>query len=398
MTLAFLLTAAGGLAFLLLSPFSRTPLWRATVTPLASIIGSGFLVSAPLLAREFGGFAAPAMALLIGVAALIGWTIRYNIRVVEPELARGHDRLLASFEELSHLALVFAYFISVAYYLSLLGHFLLEAAGVQNGALANGIAIALVAGLGLLGWSGGAARVASVERYATALNLSVIAGFLVALAVFGLTRLREGASVLPPPGHLSLGTLPVLLGLLIVVQGFETTRFMGASFPAEIRIRAMRNAQAISAVVYIVFFLLLSPLFPELQKGDGVAAVISVSAAVAAILPLALTVAATGSQLSASVADSIGDVGLIRELTHGKVDARHAYVLIAVVGVGLLAATRVAGVIALASRAFALFHMLQCLVAWEAARKRPEDRRKSWAFLALAFTSGAVFLFGTSAG
>ena len=135
MTLAFLLTAAGGLAFLLLSPFSRTPLWRATVTPLASIIGSGFLVSAPLLAREFGGFAAPAMALLIGVAALIGWTIRYNIRVVEPELARGHDRLLASFEELSHLALVFAYFISVAYYLSLLGHFLLEAAGVQNGAL-----------------------------------------------------------------------------------------------------------------------------------------------------------------------------------------------------------------------------------------------------------------------
>ena len=173
---------------------------------------------------------------------------------------------------------------------------------------------------------------------------------------------------------------------------------MGASFPAEIRIRAMRNAQAISAVVYIVFFLLLSPLFPELQKGDGVAAVISVSAAVAAILPLALTVAATGSQLSASVADSIGDVGLIRELTHGKVDARHAYVLIAVVGVGLLAATRVAGVIALASRAFALFYMLQCLVAWEAARKRPEDRRKSWAFLALAFTSGAVFLFGTSAG
>jgi hypothetical protein len=30
--------------------------WQATVTPLASIIGSGFLVSVPLLASEVGYF------------------------------------------------------------------------------------------------------------------------------------------------------------------------------------------------------------------------------------------------------------------------------------------------------------------------------------------------------
>ncbi|MGY9048896.1 hypothetical protein P775_18550 [Puniceibacterium antarcticum] len=33
----------------LLPPLARSPLWRATATPLASIIGSGFLVLGPIL-------------------------------------------------------------------------------------------------------------------------------------------------------------------------------------------------------------------------------------------------------------------------------------------------------------------------------------------------------------
>ena len=85
-SIAFVIVAGFSISLLLFAPFTKTALWRATVTPLASIIGSGFLVSAPLLAREFGGYAAPAMALLIVLAALIGWAIRYNIRVVEPLL------------------------------------------------------------------------------------------------------------------------------------------------------------------------------------------------------------------------------------------------------------------------------------------------------------------------
>ncbi|MEZ5715717.1 MAG: hypothetical protein R3D85_11430 [Paracoccaceae bacterium] len=125
----------------------------------------------------------------------------------------------------------------------------------------------------------------------------------------------------------------------------------------------MRRAQIVSGLVYVVFFLLLSPLFPDLEKGSGVAAVITVSGAVAAILPVALAVAAMGSQMSASVADSLGNVGLIGELTHGKVDARHAFVLVGVVGIGVLVAADVNQVIALASRAFALFYAMQCLVA-----------------------------------
>jgi hypothetical protein len=46
--------------------------WKATVTPLASIMGSGFLVSAPLLAGIVGNLAVFCMAMLLALAYLIG--------------------------------------------------------------------------------------------------------------------------------------------------------------------------------------------------------------------------------------------------------------------------------------------------------------------------------------
>ncbi|MFQ5491725.1 MAG: hypothetical protein ACE5GE_13485, partial [Phycisphaerae bacterium] len=47
------------------SRVGRSKTWAAMVSPLASIIGSGFLISAPLLARHFGSYAVLAMALLL---------------------------------------------------------------------------------------------------------------------------------------------------------------------------------------------------------------------------------------------------------------------------------------------------------------------------------------------
>lgn len=393
-TAVFVGTAVLTCALLLFAPFTRKALWRATVTPLASIIGSGFLVSAPLLAHDFGGYAVLAIIVLVVLAALIGWAIRYNIAVVEPQFKQDKDLVLVSIERLSHLALAFAYSISVAYYLSLLGHFVLAAMHVQNGTLAKAIAIGLLAIIGILGWTGGATRVARVERYATALNLGVIIGFLFALAAYAVRLTMQGHSLTPPPGQFDWHSIPVLLGLLIVVQGFETTRFTGDDFDASTRIRAMRIAQVISAVIYITFFLLLSPLLAKLSQGNGVAAMITLSAVVAAMIPIALTVAAGASQFNASVADSIGDAGLIEDITSGKVNPSHAYPLISGVGIAILITFDVNEVIALASRAFALFYALQCLVAWEAARKRAGEGGKALAFLTLSLTGFAVFAFG----
>ncbi len=46
--------------------------WKATVTPLASIMGSGFLVSAPLLAGIVGNLAMICMGMLLVLAYLVG--------------------------------------------------------------------------------------------------------------------------------------------------------------------------------------------------------------------------------------------------------------------------------------------------------------------------------------
>jgi hypothetical protein len=78
---------------------------------LASIIGSRFLVLAPLLDRSFGIAAGPAMLGLCGAAYLFGAAIRHNIpsrRSDAPPPA-----LIRNLERLSSAALAIAYVISV---------------------------------------------------------------------------------------------------------------------------------------------------------------------------------------------------------------------------------------------------------------------------------------------
>ena len=54
----------------------KSELWVATMTPLASIIGSGFLVVVPLLAFTVGRWAAPAMLALVLIAYGAGSAMR----------------------------------------------------------------------------------------------------------------------------------------------------------------------------------------------------------------------------------------------------------------------------------------------------------------------------------
>ena len=121
--------------------------WKATVTPLASIMGSGFLVSAPLLAGIVGNLALFFMALLLALAYLVGGAIRFNIRHFEPIENKGHGPA-QDIAFLSRIVLVGAYFISVTYYLELLAAFLLKAIGVHNQAAANGITSLLLLAIG----------------------------------------------------------------------------------------------------------------------------------------------------------------------------------------------------------------------------------------------------------
>ena len=80
--IAVAIALAGYLAFSKRLASSST--WKATVTPLASIMGSGFLVSAPLLAGVVGNLAVVCMAVLLVLAYAVGGAIRFNIRHFEP--------------------------------------------------------------------------------------------------------------------------------------------------------------------------------------------------------------------------------------------------------------------------------------------------------------------------
>ena len=88
------------------------------------------------------------------------------------------------------------------------------------------------------------------------------------------------------------------------------------------------------------------------------------------------------------LADSAGAGGLIEDITHGKLPMRYAYLLIMLVTVVLTWETNVNGIITYASRAFALFYMLQCVVAFLVALKSRDVRRRgvrlaTFAFLAI---------------
>ena len=395
---AFFLVAAAIFAGLVLPRVRRSTVWLAMTAPLASIIGSGFLVSAPLLGRELGGLAILGILGLCLVAWWIGGALRFNIAHVEPMLAGGSPpQAVATLERLSHFALVFAYLVSVAYYLVLLGDFVTAAAtGAPNHTGGRIIATALLALIGLLGWSGGIRKVLSVESLVVAFKLAIIGGFLAALAAYGAARLAAGLPVAPPPPRGGLATVPILLGLLIMVQGFETSCFLGESFDAPTRIRTMRHAQILASGIYLAFFALLSPLLGVAMAGAGETAIVAAAAQLAPLLPFALTLGAVASQFSAGVADTIGCAGLAGGAAH-RLSTAHAFPLIAFVSALILWSTDVYGVIALASRAFAVYYMLQCLVAAGAGVRLSGWTRATVWRLALATLCAAVAAFGAAA-
>jgi hypothetical protein len=367
--------------------------WKATVTPLASIMGSGFLISAPLLAGTVGHYAVFCMAVLLVLAYLLGGVIRFNIRHFEPiENEHGTAQEVAL---LSRVVLAGSYFVSVTYYLQLLAAFALHIVGIEDLTAARWVTTGLLAAIGGIGIWRGLGELESLDKYAVSLNLGMIAALLVGLLLYngelllgGRWHLREIAS------GIDLHDLRVLLGLLIVVQGFETSRYIGDEHPADLRISTMRVAQILSTVVYLAFLGLSTVLFHG-GLGADVTAIIEMCRPVAVVLPVLLTVAAVGSQFSAAVADDSGAGGLIEDLSSRRLPPRYAYLLIMLVAIALTWGTDVNQIIAYASRAFALYYMLQCMVALLVARQKG---RNGIGFAGLALLCLAVFLLGVPTG
>ncbi len=380
-------------------PVENSSWWSATVIPLASIIGSGFLVVAPILQMSMGNYALFAMAGLVTLAYLIGSAIRFNIQYVEPKLSDNTLHIAPkSLEVLSQWALSFAYIVSVTYYLALFGDFFLRGVHIVNPLLSHTITTAVLIFIAVYGRHRGFEFLGKFE----ALKIGIIGGLIAGLIWGNWQGFNSGLWHLAKTHTPSIHDWRILLGMLIVVQGFETSRYLGDKFSPSLRIRTMRYAQLISGGIYIVYIGLMLYYFnyPLPPNGQDTA-IITLSKHIAIILPIMLLALALIAQFDAAVADAQGGSGLIEELSNRKIDLGTGYIIIAIGGVIIVWTSNIFQIITYASQAFAIYYTLQSMVASLTALKHKDIPYRWFRFFAFALVATiaiTVVIFGIPAG
>jgi hypothetical protein len=352
---------------------TRTDLRHARATPLASIFGSGFLVIVPILYAAVGPYSLVAMAGVCALAYAMGSVIRFNIRHAEPVLATGAaSARVARHERTANLALVLAYAISVCLYIHILAAFLLGGLGINTPARENIVTVVIIAAIGAIGRVHGLDILLVMERWALRVTGVLVLALVVGFAVFDWRAVQSHSLQWPVSQHQDLWTvLTVLGGTLIVVQGFETSRYLGSEFDRDLRVASCRSSQIVSTIVYLLFVATAMPLMPFLGNQVQDNGLLVLAAKASPWLPLPLVFAAVLSQFSAAVADVVAAGGNVAESTQGRIDERGAYVLICGIAVVLAFASTLT-ILSFASRAFAFYYFLQCLVAISVSQSRPQ--------------------------
>lgn len=399
-------TTALTLTLILLQPRLRhSPLWRATMTPLASIIGSGFLISGPLLTHIAGTLAPLAMAAILLTAFAIGAVIRFNIRYAEPSFPNAATPLtLKNLQRLSDLALAVAYIVSVAFYVRLLASFVLRMFQWRDALYENLLTTIVLLFIAGVGWVHGLRGLEKAEGLAVVIKLGIIAALLLGLVSFDYYWFQGQGPMTPHIGGMSLvERLRLLAGLLLIVQGFETSRYLGDAYDADTRVRSMRNAQLLAGAIYLGFILLGLPLLMEFHGEADETAIISLAERVAVVLPGMIVLAAVMSQFSAAVADTAGAGGLFRELSGNRMSSHLGYVMLVVIAIALVWTANVFEIVALASRVFAFYYLSQCLVAIVVCWRLPAGAGGQYhgrlaGFVALAILLCGVVVFARPVG
>lgn len=359
-----IITILGCLTILFSKTVRTSDNWHATVTPLASIIGSGFLVSAPLLLLATGKWALIVMCMIVLVAYALGSSLRYNIVYIEPLLQQpSNNQWIYHIENLSKPALGLAYVITVAFYLKLLSAFVLRGIAVDSILLENILTTALLLLIGLTGWLRGLSMLEMFEIISVNAKLSIIAALIVGHLYFNYALISQSEWILKAYPHESIwAALRKVLGILVIIQGFETSRYLGHAYSRELRVKTMRQAQLLSGVIYVVFVATTMVVFNDIHEISETT-VIDLCLKIAPILPVLLIIAAAMSQFSAAVADTVGSGGLLSEAVRNKISINHCYLIVVVIAITLTWLTNIAEIIAIASKAFAFYYGLQLLLA-----------------------------------
>jgi hypothetical protein len=368
---------------------------NATSTPLSSIFGSGFLIIVPILAGAAGAYSVLAMAGVCALAYAVGSVIRFNIKHAEPVLAGTPGEATLSLERCSDFALVLAYVISVCLYLHILSAFVLGGFHADTELNENLMTTAIIAIITAIGITKGLKVLGVLEQWGLYVTLLIIV-----LLIFGFARYdwtvwqsASGITLVKALKHTPWEVLTIVAGTLIVVQGFETTRYLGSSFDAEVRVRASRWSQIISTAVYLVFVAVALPVVHTLNGKYDDNSLIALVGVAAGVLAVPLIVAAALSQFSAAVADTLAATGNMQETTHGHLKSRWGCILVGGGAIALSWSASTVEIIALASRAFAFYYMLQCLVAISVSKSTAQRAGMA----ALAAVLGFITLFAVPA-
>ncbi len=343
----------------------------ATVTPLASIFGSGFLIIIPILERKLGALAVVGMAGVCLVAWMVGIAIRHNVAVVEPLADAGRlDATTSRLDRASDLVIVVAYVISVALYLRILALFVVGYVSSGSGVSERLLAVILVGLITAVGLVRGLAGLELLERLALGSVLVLVLAIGATFAGNDTSHLFGGGLRLPPvPGSGLVSVLLVLGGIVITVQGFETVRYL-QHIERQERIAGCRLAQVISSVVYILIVALATPLMGLGTRSGADRGLLELVQRVAPLLALPLVVCAVLSQFSAATADTEAGVGNLRVIGWAPLRGRRRYLLVGGAAALLAGTVGTSVIIVVASRAFAAYYALQCTVALRTSNRR----------------------------
>ena len=368
--------AAIVLLFMFRPRLTKSESWHATLTPLSSIIGSGFLIIAPLLASVVGAYSPFAVMGIVVLAYAIGGVIRFNITHAEPLLHEKKDHpVIYKIDLFANTVLSFAYVTAVAFYLSLLSSFLLNYIGFWDSpALERTLTTVIIVFIATAGFIRGLGGLEKLEAYSMSLQLSIVAALLIGIFVYDYNFIQSERSLIFDIQDRSLTIKACMLfGILLVVQGFETSRFLGEKYSAEIRVQTMRRAQLISGALYVVSVIALMPIVQHINLANiQISEIVSATGLAATILPLMLIVAAIMSQFSAAVADTVGAGCLVSESSSGNLSTNKCYLVVSVFAIILVWTADLLEIISFASRAFAVYYLLQCFVAIIASRHHYE--------------------------
>ena len=219
-----------------------------------------------------------------------------------------------------------------------------------------------------------------------------------ALGVGAVSMALAGTFTWRAPDHAhGLDEVRTLLGLVILVQGFETSRYLGAKYGPDERIRTMRWAQWLSSAIYVGFVLLITSYFGNgLPEHGGETGIIDMLAPLGAALAPMIILAALASQLSAAVADMNGAGGMVSEASARRVSVNVGNLLTAAVAIAITWSANIYEIIAYASKAFVLYYALQSALAAFSAW-RLGMRGRALLFGAAVFLAAAIVVFAIPA-